>query len=197
MNIKSSLLSISFIEGASLMGIEILSGKIIATYYGNSLSVWTTVFVCTLSALALGYYFGGVVCKKNVSVKTLAKILSFTTLYLFILPFLSKWAMQLTLPLPLEIGSLLSVLIFLFPIIFCFALVSPIIIHLLSNNNEDAGKNSGRVYAISTLGGIVFSLLTGYQFIPKFGILISIYIFVFLTLLTVLISIKLKKQNIL
>ena len=50
---------LAFIEGGSVMAIELLGAKMLAIYYGNSLYVWTSVLSITLAGLAAGYFAGG------------------------------------------------------------------------------------------------------------------------------------------
>jgi hypothetical protein len=54
---KKFLFIIAFIEGFILMAYEILSVKIVAPFFGNSIDVWASMFFCTLFFLALGYFF--------------------------------------------------------------------------------------------------------------------------------------------
>lgn len=44
-----------FVEGASLMAVELMGAKLLAPFYGSSLFVWTTVLA--LSAFGLFPYF--------------------------------------------------------------------------------------------------------------------------------------------
>jgi hypothetical protein len=187
---------VSFIEGSALMSAEILSAKIMGPYYGSSLIVWTSVFICTLSGLALGYYFGGKLSNTKNLNDILLKIVLFSTLMFFLMSPLSTFMMEITLSFPIEIGSLLSVLIFLFPLLISFGMVSPIIIQLLTKNIQDSGKNSGNVYTISTVGGILTTLFIGFHAIPNFGIKLSILFTAFALLIASLLVIYIKNMKI-
>ena len=48
------LLLLSFIEGGSLMAVELMSARMLAPYFGSSLFVWATVLAVTLGGLTLG-----------------------------------------------------------------------------------------------------------------------------------------------
>ena len=50
---------LSFIEGGAVMGAELVSAKMIAPYFGNSLYVWASVLGVTLTSLMIGYLIGG------------------------------------------------------------------------------------------------------------------------------------------
>jgi predicted membrane-bound spermidine synthase len=168
------LLIVSFLEGSALMAAELISAKIMAPYYGGSLVVWTSVFVTTLLGLAIGYFLGGRLSKNVNNLDTLFKVLLFSTLYFSIMSPLATFMMELTLSLPIELGSILSVLIFLFPLLTAFGIVSPLIINILTNDITDSGKNAGNVYTISTIGGIITTLIVGFYAIPYIGIKTSI-----------------------
>ena len=56
---------ILFVEGASLMVVELLGAKLLAPFYGSSLYVWTAVLSITIIGLTLGYHFGGKLTQKK------------------------------------------------------------------------------------------------------------------------------------
>src|SRR3954465_12576922 len=45
--------------GAVLMALEILSSRLLAPHYGNSVYVWGSIISVFLAALSLGYLWGG------------------------------------------------------------------------------------------------------------------------------------------
>jgi hypothetical protein len=173
---KSPLYIISFIEGSALMAAEIISAKVMAPYYGSSLYVWTSVFVCTLSGLAAGYFLGAKISLKPNPMRYLPYILAFSTLYFLVMSPLAGFIMESTLGMPIRFGSLVSVLVFLFPLLLAFGMVSPLIIKILTDNPQFSGENAGKIYTVSTFGGILTTLLFGFYFIPGIGITASIYI---------------------
>lgn len=165
-----SLYFLSFIEGGSLMAVEILSAKIIAPFFGNSIYVWAAVLATTLLGLAGGYFYGGnLSTKKNVQKKLVLASLTGAILTL-LLPLSSKIILQNTLGLGLQMGTIIASLFILFPIIFCFGMVSPLIIKITSSQFSNSGKNASVIYTISTIGGILFALITGLYLITSFGI---------------------------
>jgi len=192
------LYTISFLEGSALMATEIIGAKVMAPFYGSSLIVWTSIFTCTLSGLALGYFFGAKLSTQENLHKRLLIILLFSTIYLAIMPLVSNFMMEATLSLSLEIGSLLSVLVFLFPLLFAFGIVSPLIIKLLCKHPSEAGEKSSKVYTISTFGGILATIFFGFYFIPFVGIKASIVFTTTIMLLSAILMfyiIKTKASN--
>jgi predicted membrane-bound spermidine synthase len=91
-------------------------------------------------------------------------------------PLIAPKVMYLTDSLGVRLGSLFSVLFFLSPSLICMGMVSPLIIQLINNQNGNAGKAAGTVYAISTVGGILATFLFGFYIIPELGITSSAYI---------------------
>lgn len=196
MKTKNLLFLVSFLEGSALMAAELISAKIMTPFYGSSLIVWTSVFVCTLSALAIGYFLGAKISNKSNLEKRLVVILLFSSAYFAIMSPLANFVMENTLSMSIELGSFISVFVFLFPLLVAFGIVSPLIIQLLSSNEKDAGEKSGKVYTISTLGGILTTLFFGFYFIPILGIKLSILLSTALTILAFLLSLSfLKKTN--
>ena len=174
MKTLKTLYFISFLEGSALMASEVLGAKIMSPYYGSSLIVWTNVFICTLTGLALGYFIGAkLAMRKNLEL-CLISLLTFSFLYFIIMTPLSTYIMEKTLDLSINLGSFLSVFVFLFPLLTSFGTMSPVIIQLLSKNETEAGSKSGRIYAISTLGGIIATLFFGFYFIPVLGVKTSV-----------------------
>ena len=55
----------AFLEGTSVLIIEIAGARALAPFYGSSLKVWTAQITATLLFLALGYWAGGKVSRKQ------------------------------------------------------------------------------------------------------------------------------------
>lgn len=186
------LLIIAFFEGASLMATEIVSSKIISPFYGNSLYVWTSVFTVTIGSLTLGYFFGGIISKKYNPYKALIAIFSCSLLFLVLLKPLSGFIFSLFFDFSLKSGVLFVAFFIIFPLVFCFGLVSPIIIRVLSFKLNFVGKNSGLVYTISTFGGIIMTFLTGLYLIPYTGVSGTIIIVTALVFAALVLSVLVK-----
>jgi len=170
------LLIISFIEGGSVMVVELLGAKIIAPYYGTSLYVWSSVLGVTLGALALGYFLGGQISRKYPGENSLFIVLLFGGFFTVIAPLIAPKILLITDALGVRMGSLVSVLLYLFVPITCLGSVSPIIIQLINKEQVEAGKSAGTVYAISTVGGILATFLSGFYLIPTIGIKITAFL---------------------
>ncbi|MBU0763667.1 MAG: fused MFS/spermidine synthase [Bacteroidetes bacterium] len=173
--LKRYIYLLLLIEGGSLMAVELIGAKLIASYYGNSLYVWTAVLSVTLGGIAIGYYFGGVLSSKFPDIKKLLIIISISVLLVFIMPHTSDFIMTATLDLELRLGILISCLFFLMPPLICFGMVGPFVVRLASTEMDKVGKVAGTVYFISTVGGIIATFLFGFYLIPFWGLKLSTY----------------------
>ena len=158
------------IEGGALMAVELMGAKLVAPFYGSSLYVWTAVLTITVLGLTIGYCAGGRVSKKRPSEKMLFIILSISTLLVLALPLTASIAIALTKGLGLIIGICITCLLLLLPPVFCFGMVGPIVVALMSSQLETVGKTAGTVYFTSTLGGISATFFLGLYFIPVAGL---------------------------
>lgn len=161
---------IVFINGGAVMLCELLGAKVTAPFFGTSLYVWSTAIGVTLGALTAGYYFGGWISSKKNIQKYLQWSLLMSGLFLIIMPFSAVAIMKHTILLNVKMGSIISMLFFLFPPLFFMGVISPLSIELLTISDKGAGKNAGYLYAISTVGGIFMTFLSGFYLIPEFGI---------------------------
>lgn len=168
---RKYLLLLSFIEGSCVMVAELGGGKMLAPFYGTSLYVWASTLAVTLGGLTIGYYLGGRLSQRNGS--AIRKALFFTILgasaLVMIMPVWANFVMKATLEMNFLTGLVISQLLFLLPPVLGMGMVSPLIISLLAEN-DGTGKAVGSVYAISTLGGVIATLLTGFWLVPLIGI---------------------------
>jgi predicted membrane-bound spermidine synthase len=167
----SFLLALSFIEGACVMVAELAGGKMLAPFYGTSLYVWASTLAITLGGLTAGYYVGGRLSKKSLAErkKILFLTLALAAALVIIMPVWGSFIMSRTMDMEFLTGLVISQASFLFLPIFGMGMVSPLIIGLLGET-RNSGSAAGSVYAISTLGGIIATLLTGFWLVPVVGI---------------------------
>lgn len=175
---KKELLLLSFLEGAAVMAAELCGAKLLAPVFGSSLYVWASVMGVTLAALALGYFFGGWITwrSKNHS-KNLSRILNAASLSVVLMPVISYYLVPRISYLPFLPGVLSSTTLLLFFPVFLLGASSPLFILIQTTNQDEAGKVSGTVYAISTVGGILATFLCGFYLIPAIGLKASLFIF--------------------
>jgi len=177
------------------MALELLNSKMASVYFGNSTAVWSTVLFATLLGLAGGYYFGDKFSNKSKSSRNLFVALLISFILFALLPFSIEIVYGSLLNISLFWGSLIAFIITLSPIAFLFGTVSPLIIHLLVQDNPRPGYFSGLIYFISTLGGILSSLIIGFYLIPSIGIDNTLYVFVCFHLLALILGFYVYKYD--
>lgn len=164
------LLSIAFIEGATVMAAELLGAKMTAPFFGTTIYSWAAVLAVTLGGLASGYYFGGWISTRKNHNTLLSIILLASGIFMVFMPMISAGIMTAVINMSLLSGLIISLMIFLFPVVFLFGMVSPIIISAMVDSVSISGKIAGKVYAISTVGGVLNTLILGFYIIPTYGI---------------------------
>jgi predicted membrane-bound spermidine synthase len=166
------LFLVSFIEGGVVMVTELAGAKILSPFFGASLYSWAATLSITLLALMAGYYCGGHATTKPKfrSVNAILWIFLLSGIMVLLMPFTAYMMMRMTLSMPFFAGLISSELFFLFPPIFLMGMISPMIIALITREASSSGRSAGNIYAISTCGGILFTLIFGFAVIPGFGI---------------------------
>ncbi|MBL4653583.1 MAG: fused MFS/spermidine synthase [Flavobacteriales bacterium] len=165
------LLLISFVEGAMVMATELLSAKMITPYFGATVPVWSSVLGITMLGLSLGYFVGGRISVSKRSKDILYRIILVASILTCLLPVIGPAIMDKLIEIEdFRIAAVLSSLLFILPVMFCYGMVPPLVIHKISSDIDDAGTKTGRVYAVSTVGGVLMTLLTGFYLLPEIGI---------------------------
>lgn len=166
--LKALLVITPLITGAAVMMIEILGTRIISPYFGASLYVWTSLITVTLIALAVGYWWGGYIADKKRSASFLYFLIFLAGIFLLFIPSLKKSFLNLSLNLGLRMGSLAGSFLLFFLPLFLLGAVTPYLVKLYASDLSSIGKVVGYLYAISTTGSFVGTILTGFLFIPHF-----------------------------
>ncbi|MCE3295484.1 MAG: hypothetical protein K0R65_1198 [Crocinitomicaceae bacterium] len=175
-----TILLIALIEGFSLIFVEILSAKILNAYFGSSMKVWTVVLSLTLLFLALGYFYGGKLANEN-RLRNLSRVLAFSSIAVCLTLIFSNALFGIVAGMEFFTALIITAIFLLGPQLFLFGCISPLLVRLFNDKQEDVVYSSGRVYFVSTAGGILGALLLGYFLLDAFGITIN-YILVSLLL---------------
>lgn len=151
--------------GALVMVIEVLGSRVIGPFFGVSLFVWTSLIAVTLMALALGYAVGGSLSDRFDTPDALYVIVILAGLLTLIVPALREPVLVACAPLGLRTGALLSALLLFGPPLFVLGCVSPYVVRLAAREVSVLGRTVGRFYALSTMGSIAGTVLTGFVLI--------------------------------
>jgi spermidine synthase len=157
---------------------EIAGARILTPFFGASLYSWASTLAITLLALMSGYYYGGHLSTKP-KFRTSAGIIwlfLISGILVLLMPVLGLAVMKKTISFSFFSGLIISELAFLFPPICLMGMISPLIISQITRDVHLSGRSAGNIYAISTSGGILFTLLFGFLIIPNYGITVPLRI---------------------
>ncbi len=157
-----------FLTGAAVMVIELLGTRMIAPFYGVSLYVWSSLISVTMIALAVGYFAGGRWADRTKR-SGLSLIIALAALLTLLIPWVTRPVLLATDPLGLRAGAFMSALILFSPSLTLLGMVGPYAIKLSTSQLDRVATSAGSIYAVSTLGSVVGTLLLGFFLFPWLG----------------------------
>jgi spermidine synthase len=178
-----------FLAGLTSLGLEMTASRLLGNIYGTSNIVWANIIGLMLVYLTAGYFIGGRWADRSPFHGTFYRLLAWAAFTAGLVPLVSRPVLRLAaaaveqFDAALMVGSLLSVLVLFSVPVTLLGCVSPFAIRLAIANTGEAGRISGRIYAISTLGSILGTFLPILWLIPAIGTARTFIVFS-LTLLT-------------
>jgi len=164
--------ALSFSSGFSIMGIELLGGRILAPYFGSSIHIWGSIITVFMLSLSIGYLIGGKLSTLSSSLKYLAYIFLLAGTFVLPIVLFSDPIMQ-TIFIHVEdtrYGSLLAAsCLFLIPTLI-LGMISPYAVRLLVNDTNESGKVAGSLYFVSTLGSALGTIITSFYLVLYFEV---------------------------
>jgi spermidine synthase len=161
--------------GTGSLGAEIAAVRLLAPYFGASTIVWANTIGIVLVALSVGYWLGGRLADRHPNMRALCLTALAAAVLLAIVPFVADPLLDVAVDALDEIsagafvGSLLAVLVLVAIPVLLLGTVSPWAIRLGVQSVEEAGTVAGRLYALSTAGSLVGTLLSALLLIPLVG----------------------------
>ena len=159
-------------SGFFVMAVELLSGRILAPNFGNSIYVWGGIITIFMLALSIGYLIGGRLSIRGPSLKKLSIILmvaaaSTTPVVLMGDVILDK---VFTLIQDPRYGSLMSATMLFFLPTMISGIISPYAVRLLVTESSRSGHFAGLLYFVSTFGSAAGTILTSFYLVLYFEI---------------------------
>lgn len=174
------------------MALEILSSRLLAPHFGNSVYVWGSIISVFLAALSVGYLWGGRLADRQPSMAALGRLIAlasaFQGLLLIAGPRLAAWLGELTGANPA--GTLLAASVLFGPASILLATVSPYAVRLAIHNLGSVGNTAGRLYALSTLGSLLGTLGCTFLLIPYLELRQGIGLLTLMTAVTAVIALS-------
>lgn len=162
--------AIVFTGGFIIMVLEIVGTRFLAKYFGTSYYVWVNQIGLVMVALALGYYFGGVLADRLRRLGWLAALLVPAGIFTFYIPDFADHLINLVVtPVdqqPTALRQTLdpvmgSAVVFLLPCVL-LAMLSPYVTQICARSLAGVGRASGLIFAASTVGSIAGVFISGY-----------------------------------
>ena len=166
-----------FTTGACTMGAEIAGARLLAPYFGDSTIVWANTIAIVLVALSIGYWLGGKLADRRPELRSLCWTVLGGAVLVTLIPFFARPFLGASvdafdeLSVGVFAGSLVGVLVLLAIPVMIFGAVSPWALRIAMDSSDvaHAGQLAGRLYALSTAGSLVGTLLSAMVTIPLIG----------------------------
>ncbi|TDJ40310.1 MAG: glycosyl transferase [Gammaproteobacteria bacterium] len=161
---------LAFTGGFVIMSLELLGGRVLAPYFGNSIHVWGSIITVFMLSLSIGYLVGGRLSINEPSLKRFAILFLIAAIFLYPLVYYSEAVMVFIFERIEDprYGSLLaSGMLFALPTIL-LGMISPYSVRLLVKTTEESGHMAGRLYFVSTLGSALGTLATSFYLVLYF-----------------------------
>ncbi len=161
----------AFIIGGLIMALEMVGSRFLTPFFGNSVFTWASIISMVLLALAIGYFAGGNLAEKKPQAISIAYIILLAAFFTLIIPFYFESLFKFIYKhIPdIRLGGFLGALSILFLPLSLMGIYSPYSVKLGMKYSNSAGKVSGTIYAVSTIGSIVGTLGVTFFLIPNIG----------------------------
>jgi len=159
----------------STLAIEFTASRLLQTVYGTSNLVWANVIGLVLLSLTSGYYIGGRLADRRPEAALFYRLVSLAGFCAVAFLLLSGVVLRdaagamASMNVGALAGSLLLVVLMLVVPVTLLGCLSPFAVRLAVDNLAEAGRVSGRIYAVSTLGSLLGTYLPVLLVIPLAG----------------------------
>lgn len=157
-----------FVTGAAVMTIEVVGTRIVGPVFGVGLFVWSALLAVALASLASGYYVGGVMADRRGEPQLLGTVVAAAGVLLALVPVISRGVLGASEGFGPRGGSLFSAAVLFAPSLTALGMTGPIAAKLATKTLQAAGRSLGAVYAVSTTGSLLATLVVGFVLIPAF-----------------------------
>jgi spermidine synthase len=164
-----------FVVGAASLGAEIAVARLMAPFFGASTIVWANTIGVVLVALAVGYWLGGRLGDRHPVPRGLCLLVMAAAVLLALVPFVARPFFDVSvdaldsLSAGAFVGSLMAVLVLIAVPVILLGACSPYAIRLTLPDIEHSGRIAGRLYAVSTAGSLLGTMLAALVLIPFAG----------------------------
>ncbi|MFZ2096140.1 MAG: fused MFS/spermidine synthase [Anaerolineales bacterium] len=182
-----------FCSGMTSLAIEFSASRLLGNTFGTSNLVWASIIGLILIYLTIGYFLGGRWADRSPKFQTMYTILAWGGFTAGLVPFVARPVLRMAadafdqLQVGILFGSFTAVLILFILPVTLLGTISPFAIRLAIVDSRQAGRISGQIYAISTLGSFIGTFLPVLVLIPLVGTTFTFLFFsLFLTIIALI-----------
>jgi predicted membrane-bound spermidine synthase len=172
-----------FLTSMGVMIIELVASRLVSKYLGNNLYTWTSIIGIVLGGISLGNFIGGRLADRFRVRRIISPLLLATSFLIFLILILDLLVYRLMeqsdsspLSRAMILRSLFLILIFFFLPSTSLGTISPVMAKYALDRSSKVGHTVGSIYAVSAIGSIVGTFLSGFLLIPLLGIATIIFI---------------------
>lgn len=172
-----------FVAGISTLAVEFTASRLLQTVYGTSNIVWANVIGLVLLSLTAGYFIGGRLADRHPQESVFYALVALagfcSVLFLLLTAMILRRAAAALAIMNVDAlaGSLILVILALVVPVTLIGCLSPFAIRLAVRDVSEAGRISGRIYAISTMGSLLGTYLPALIVIPLAGSRVAAVLF--------------------
>jgi spermidine synthase len=172
---KPLLATLVFVVGAASLGAEIAAARLLAPYFGASTVVWANTIGVVLVALSVGYWLGGRYADRHPHMRGLCLLVLAAALLIAAVPFAARPFLGFSVDAFDSVsvggfaGSLFGVLVLVAAPVTLLGAAAPWAVRLAVADVDRSGEVVGRLYATSTAGSLVGTMLAALLLIPLLG----------------------------
>lgn len=157
--------------GAGTMTMELVGSRVFAPYLGTSIYIWTSLIGVVLAALSAGYYWGGQLADRRPQTALFAMIILSAGLHIAGVALLADTFLVVVLNgfNDARLAAVAATIVLFGPPSVLLGAVLPFAARLRIHEVSQAGSTVGRLYALSTVGSITGTFLTGFVLIATFS----------------------------
>ena len=159
-------------SGYYVMAVELLSGRLLAPSFGNSIYVWGGIITVFMLALSVGYLLGGQLSLFAPTLRRLGLVLMAAGVASLPIVLVGDrvldWIFDHVRD-PRWASLLASGTLFFVPTVIS-GMVSPYAVRLVATSVQSTGRSAGLLYFISTFGSAAGTILTSFYMVLWFEV---------------------------
>ena len=164
-----------FTGGMTTLAVEFSASRLLGSIFGTSNIVWANIIGLILIYLTAGYFIGGRLADRSPYFATFYRVVTWAAFFSGLVPLLAHPVLKAAasavqnFDAAVTVGSFISVLVLFSVPVTLLGFISPFSIRLALFNLDDAGRTTGQMYALSTLGSIIGTFTPVLLLIPSIG----------------------------